>query len=91
MSSPPPPLLPFPSGIGIRETFNENSTEALMVEGILDAVSAGILIYVVLVELMTPFMTQSAWLREQRWWMQCLSFACFWGGVTTLAVIGKWA
>lgn len=78
-------------GIGIRETFNENSAEALMVEGILDAISAGILIYVVLVELMTPLMTQSAWLREQRWWMQCLSFACFWGGVTVLAVIGKWA
>ena len=62
-----------------------------MVEGILDAVSAGILIYVVLVELMEPLMTKSRWLRDQRWWMQCLSFMCFWGGVTVMAVIGKWA
>lgn len=42
----------------MRETFNHNSTTALLVEGILDSFSTGILIYVVLVELINPMMTQ---------------------------------
>lgn len=45
----------------------------------------------VLVELINPLMTQSAWLRSRRWWVQALSFASFYAGVTVMAVIGKWA
>lgn len=48
-------------------------------------------IYVVLVELINPLMTQSAWLRSRRWWVQMLAFASFYAGVTVMAVIGKWA
>jgi len=47
-------------------------------------------VQVVLVELINPLMTQSAWLRSRRWWVQVLSFASFYGGVTVMAVIGKW-
>ena len=54
-SSPPP----RPAGIGIRESFNQNATTPLLVEGIFDSISTGILIYVVLVELIGPLMTQS--------------------------------
>lgn len=46
---------------------------------------------VVLVELINPLMTQSAWLRSRRWWVQALSFASFYAGVTVMAVIGKYA
>ncbi|EFN54748.1 hypothetical protein CHLNCDRAFT_58029 [Chlorella variabilis] len=77
-------------GIGMRESFNKNSTTTLMVEGIFDSISTGILIYVVLVELINPLMTQSAWLRSRRWWVQAMGFVSFWGGVTVMAVIGKW-
>ena len=56
-----------------------------------DALSTGVLIYVVLVELMTPMMTQSAWLRSRAWWLQVLSFAAFYAGAAVMAVIGKWA
>jgi zinc transporter 1/2/3 len=86
----PPPLPPRPAGIGIRKSFNQNATTTLLVEGIFDSVSTGILIYVVLVELIGPLMTQSPWLRSRPWWLQALSFLAFWGGVTVMAVIGKW-
>ncbi|XP_065850814.1 zinc transporter 8-like [Euphorbia lathyris] len=39
-------------GIGISEGYNENSPTALIVEGIFDAASAGILIYMSLVDLL---------------------------------------
>lgn len=44
----------------------------------------------VLVELINPLFTQSPWLRSRRWWVQCLGFLSFWGGVTVMAVVGKW-
>ncbi len=74
----------------MRESFNQNSTTTLLVEGIFDSISTGILIYVVLVELINPLMTQSAWLRSRRWWVQAMAFVSFWGGVTVMAVIGSW-
>ncbi len=67
--SPPRPLfllsdslatpLGIAVGIGVRETYNTNAQAALYVEGVFDSISAGILIYVGLVELLTPLMTQS--------------------------------
>ncbi|KAA3471315.1 zinc transporter 3-like [Gossypium australe] len=39
-------------GIGISNTYNENSPTALVVEGMLNAASAGILIYMALVDLL---------------------------------------
>lgn len=78
-------------GIGMRESFNKNAETTLLVEGVFDSISTGILIYVVLVELINPLMTQSAWLRSRRWWVQALCFLSFYGGVTVMAVIGKWA
>ncbi|THG22805.1 hypothetical protein TEA_025650 [Camellia sinensis var. sinensis] len=40
-------------GIGISSSYNENSPTALAVEGILNAASAGILIYMALVDLLS--------------------------------------
>ncbi len=39
-------------GIGITEVYDENSPTALIVEGVLNAASAGILIYMALVDLL---------------------------------------
>lgn len=44
----------------------------------------------VLVELINPLMTQSAWLRSRRWWVQVLAFTSFYAGVAVMAVIGEW-
>lgn len=78
-------------GIGIRSTYNENSQTALYVEGVFDSLSAGILIYVGLVELLSPLMTQSKWMREQRWYIQAFGFFSFYCGLVVMVVIGKWA
>lgn len=44
----PCPVLPSPlAGIVLRESFNRNTGGALLASGICDAVSAGVLIYVV--------------------------------------------
>ena len=78
-------------GIAIRQGYNASDTGALLVQGIFDAVSAGILIYVVLVELITPHFTQSKWLREQRRAVKALAFLALYSGVAVMAVLGKWA
>jgi solute carrier family 39 (zinc transporter), member 1/2/3 len=78
-------------GIGIRSTYNENSQTALYVEGVFDSLSAGILIYIGLVELLSPLMTQSKWMREQRWFTQAFGFFSFYCGIIVMVVIGKWA
>lgn len=38
------------AGLGVRTTYNPNSTTALIVSGVLDSVSSGILLYTGLVE-----------------------------------------
>ncbi|CAJ0769153.1 24847_t:CDS:2, partial [Entrophospora sp. SA101] len=39
-------------GLSVRETYNPSSSTALIVQGVLDAISAGILLYAALVELL---------------------------------------
>lgn len=43
------------AGLGVRASYNPDSTTASIVSGILDAFSAGILIYTGLVEVRTRF------------------------------------
>lgn len=44
-------------GLGVRTLYNPNSTRALVVSGVLDALSSGILIYTGLVEVVLyPFL-----------------------------------
>ncbi|KAL4439927.1 hypothetical protein ABPG75_002928 [Micractinium tetrahymenae] len=78
-------------GIGMRASFNASSDAALLATGILDSLSAGILLYVVLVQLLTPMFTDSDWLHGRRWPLQAAAFAAFYGGAAVMAVIGKWA
>ena len=54
----------------MRESFNSNATGALLATGILDSLSAGVLLYVALVQLLTPELTDGAWLHRRAWWMQ---------------------
>jgi zinc transporter 1/2/3 len=75
----------------VRGSFNQNATRSLLTTGILDSLSAGILVYVALINLINPMMTNSRWLRSQRWPMQVASFAAFYAGAGIMAVIGKWA
>lgn len=59
----------------MHQSFNSNSTSNLLATGILDSLAAGILIYVVLVQLITPCVTDSAWLHTRRWPIQVRGIA----------------
>ena len=60
---PHPTTTTPPPGIAIRQTFNANAESTLLVTGTFDALSAGILLYVTLCQLVTPQLTDSEWLR----------------------------
>ncbi len=80
-------------GIGIHSgTYNPKSVVALMVNGVLDSVSAGILIYVALVNLMAGEMGVHAhgfFALKKRF--KFLYFGALYLGAAAMAVIGRWA
>ncbi|TKY47901.1 Zinc transporter 1 [Spatholobus suberectus] len=76
-------------GIGITNVYDENSPTALIVEGIFDAASSGILIYMALVDLlaadfMNPRMQKSGTLRLGSNLSLLLGAGC-------MSVLAKWA
>ena len=79
------------AGIGVREAFNASSTAALLSVGFLDALAAGVLLYVALAQLIHPGLTDSEWLRARGWPLQAAAHAALWAGAAVMAVIGKWA
>lgn len=78
-------------GLGIRETFKPGSRVYLLVNGIFDSISAGILIYTGLVELMAHEflfdhdMTQAPISKT----LAAFGFMCLGAGL--MALLGKWA
>lgn len=77
-------------GLGVRTTYNPGSFTANVVSGVLDAVSAGILIYTGLVELLArdflfdPHRTQD----DKRLTLMVVSLLL---GAGIMALLGKWA
>ncbi|KAJ5936620.1 hypothetical protein N7466_003070 [Penicillium verhagenii] len=77
-------------GLGVRTTYNSGSFTANVVSGVLDSVSAGILIYTGLVELLArdflfdPHRTQD---DKRLAFMVCSLFL----GAGIMALLGKWA
>ena len=78
-------------GLGIRETFVPGSTTYLMVNGIFDSISAGILIYTGLVELMAHEFMFNAEMRKGSMTKVLSAFACMCLGAGLMALLGKWA
>lgn len=74
----------------MRESVQPGAAGALLAAGVFDSLSAGILIYVCLVDLLTPLMTDSAWLRAQPRALQAAAFAALYGGAAVMALLGKW-
>ncbi|RPD58926.1 ZIP zinc/iron transport family [Lentinus tigrinus ALCF2SS1-7] len=78
-------------GLGVRETYNPDSTTASIVSGILDAFSSGILLYTGLVELMAhEFLFNSDMLSGSN---KKLAYAlgCMILGAGLMALLGRWA
>ncbi|KAK8061076.1 low-affinity Zn(2+) transporter ZRT2 [Apiospora hydei] len=78
-------------GLGVRQTLSPSSPTTLIVNGVFDSISAGILLYTGLVELLAhEFMfnpdMQKAGLR-----IKLLALGCIALGVGLMALLGKWA
>ncbi|UJR21677.1 hypothetical protein I4U23_024754 [Adineta vaga] len=80
-------------GIGIHtKTYNPKSIASLLVNGILDSVSAGILIYIALVNLITAEMGVGAHAFHQlKKRLKFLYFIALYAGVAAMSVVGRWA
>ncbi len=78
-------------GVGISESYNGNAVETLLLIGIFDAISAGILIYDALVNLITTNITHSQWFSAQSLARKAGVFFALWTGAGTMSILGRWA
>ena len=77
-------------GLGVRTTYNSGSFTANVVSGVLDAISAGILIYTGLVELLArDFLFNPRRTNNNR--QLTFMLACVFLGAGLMALLGKWA
>ncbi|RDL39640.1 Uncharacterized protein BP5553_03980 [Venustampulla echinocandica] len=78
-------------GLGVRETFTPGSQRTLIVNGVFDSISAGILIYTGLVELMAHEFMFNTEMRKSSIKMMLFAFLCMCIGALLMSVLGKWA
>lgn len=78
-------------GLGIRETYTPGTPLALIVNGVFDSISAGILIYTGLVELMAHEFMFNQGMRKAKLRVTLGAFGCMCLGAGLMAVLGKWA
>ncbi|WOK97000.1 hypothetical protein Cni_G05708 [Canna indica] len=82
-----------PAGIAagalVASSFNANSPRALVVEGLLDSVSAGILIYMALVDLIAADFLGSRMSSSVR--LQVASYVALFVGAGSMSVLAIWA
>ncbi|TVY39305.1 Zinc-regulated transporter [Lachnellula subtilissima] len=77
-------------GLGLRNTYDAGSTTANIVSGVLDATSAGILIYTGLVELLArDFLFNPELTRDSK--RLVFMVVCVYLGVAIMALLGNWA
>ncbi|KAH7415199.1 hypothetical protein KP509_14G032200 [Ceratopteris richardii] len=76
-------------GMGIASTYNENSPKALIVKGIFDSMSTGILLYMALVDLIaTDFLSKR--LRHNVY-LQLYAYTALFLGAGLMSLIAYWA
>ncbi|KAG0089134.1 hypothetical protein BGZ93_010008 [Podila epicladia] len=78
-------------GIGIRQSYDGASVTTLLVQGVFDALSAGILLYTAMVQLMSTELNANRAFRESSARSQTVQFVALWCGAASMAIIGKWA
>ncbi|KAH7418030.1 Zinc/iron permease [Cadophora sp. MPI-SDFR-AT-0126] len=77
-------------GLGVRNTYNAGSMTANIISGVLDAISAGILIYTGLVELLARDFLFNPELSRSSKRLTFMIF-CVLLGTALMALLGKWA
>ena len=78
-------------GLGVRNSYAPGSQRSLIANGVFDAISAGILIYTGLVELMAHEFMFSSVMRRARLRVVMSAFAMMCAGAGLMALLGKWA
>lgn len=90
-------VLITPAGVGIglavsaTSSFNDNSKAALASEGAFNAVSAGILIYTAVVDLLHPMFFDRDSLPAIKGWVKYAAMLCAFAGFASMAVVAIWA
>ena len=79
------------AGLGIRMMCNPGSMLASLVSGVLDSLSAGVLIYVGFVELLAHEFLFEPEMRETSIWKFLYALTCMMLGYGAVAIQGKWA
>ena len=78
-------------GLDVRTTYNPDSTHATLVSGILDSLSAGILMCTGFVELLAHEFLFSREMREASTGKLLYALSCVLLGCGLMALLGKWA
>lgn len=78
-------------GLGVRNTYPPESAANLIVNGVFDSISAGILIYTGLVELMAHEFMFSNIMRKAKLQVVLAAFGMMCLGAGLMALLGKWA
>lgn len=78
-------------GLGVRTSFMPGSPNTMIVNGIFDSISAGILIYTGLVELMAHEFMFNEEMRKASLKTTLFAFSCMCVGAGIMALLGKWA
>lgn len=78
-------------GLGVRTTYPPGSRTSLLTNGVFDSISAGILIYTALVELMAHEFMFSSSMRKAPIQVVLSAFGLLCLGALLMALLGKWA
>ncbi|KAF9275824.1 high-affinity Zn(2+) transporter zrt1 [Mortierella alpina] len=78
-------------GIVISSSYDPTSVAALLTEGILDAISTGILLYMGYVNLLAVEFNLNGEIRRESNRVKAMCFLALWMGVAVMAVIGIYA
>ncbi|KAK3832723.1 MAG: Zinc/iron permease [Linnemannia elongata] len=78
-------------GIGISSSYSANSKSSLLVEGIFDSISTGILLYMGYVNLLAIEFNLNGEIRKQSKKIKSLCFLALWAGAAVMAIIGRFA
>ncbi|THX83532.1 ZIP zinc/iron transport family, partial [Aureobasidium pullulans] len=76
-------------GLGLRTTYNSGSYESLLIVGVFDAISAGILVYNGLVELLARDFLFEPQTRSNR--RLTFMMVCVFLGAMLMCIVGEWA
>ena len=79
------------AGIGARKSYNGNGATAMIVSGVLDASSAGILLYTGLVELLAHEVLLNPRMMKSGTGKLTYIFCCMLLGSGLMALLGRWA